>query len=139
METATSSTRYPDQTEHHVPPSGSQFGNASQSSVVGTAPDEPDYEAIYHSPEFASLRRHVRGFVFPVGLLWLAWYFVYVILSAYAPKFMSEEVIGAVNMGFVLGLLQFVTTAVLVVWYGRYARKELDPRIEAIREQANQQ
>ncbi|MCX2731788.1 DUF485 domain-containing protein [Saccharopolyspora sp. NFXS83] len=68
-------------------------------------------------------------------LLVLAWYFTYVALGAYAEDFMSQPVFGVVNMGIVLGLLQFVTTAIVTVAYGRYVRKRIDPLVERLREQ----
>ncbi|MBB5068037.1 uncharacterized membrane protein (DUF485 family) [Saccharopolyspora gloriosae] len=68
-------------------------------------------------------------------LLVLAWYFTYVALGAYAEDFMSRPVFGVVNMGIVLGLLQFVTTAIVTVVYGRYVRKRIDPLVDRLREQ----
>ncbi|GAB2688476.1 hypothetical protein GCM10027271_59550 [Saccharopolyspora gloriosae] len=73
--------------------------------------------------------------MFPVTLLVLAWYFTYVALGAYAEDFMSRPVFGVVNMGIVLGLLQFVTTAIVTVVYGRYVRKRIDPLVDRLREQ----
>jgi uncharacterized membrane protein (DUF485 family) len=114
----------------------SKFGNVERSAVRRTVPKEPDFEAIRNSPEFVSLRWRLRVFIFPMGVLFLAWYFCYVLLSAYAPDFMGEKVFGAVNMGLVLGLLQFVSTAALTLLYVRYARARIDPRVNQIREQA---
>nr|WP_308011220.1 MULTISPECIES: DUF485 domain-containing protein [unclassified Saccharopolyspora] len=68
-------------------------------------------------------------------LLVLAWYFTYVALGAYAEDFMSRQVYGYVNMGIVLGLLQFVTTAIVTVLYGRYVRRRIDPLVDQLREQ----
>ena len=38
-----------------------------------------------------------------------------VLLAAYARSFMSFQLIGEINIGLVLGLLQFVSTAVITV------------------------
>ena len=68
------------------------------------------YVAVQQSPEFAGLRRTVRGFAFPMTVAFFLWYLLYVLLSAYARDFMSTKVVGHINVALVLGLLQFVTT-----------------------------
>lgn len=79
------------------------------------------------SPEFAELRKRLRAFVFPVTGLFLAWYASYVLLATYAPAFMSIPVLGNINVGLVMGLLQFVTTFAITAWYVRFADRRLDP------------
>lgn len=96
---------------------------------------ELDFAAIQHTPEFQQLRSRLRRFVFPVSVLFLSWYLVYVLLAAYARSFMSIQLFGAINVGMVLGFLQFVSTAVITVWYVRFARTRLDPATERIRGQ----
>ena len=66
----------------------------------------------------------------------MAWYLVFVLLSAYAPDVVTRPVVGVVNAGIVLGLAQFVTTAGLVIAYKRYARTPLDPLVRVLRERA---
>ena len=39
------------------------------------------YIAVQESQEFGQLRRTFRNFVFPVTAFFLAWYFLYVLLS----------------------------------------------------------
>ena len=41
---------------------------------------------------------------------------------------MAKEVFGNVNVGLLLGLLQFVSTFLITTLYVRYANKNLDPR-----------
>ena len=57
----------------------------------------------------------------------------YVIASAYAHDFMSTRVFGVVNVGILLGLLQFVTTVALTLTYARYAKRRLDPQVSVVR------
>lgn len=97
------------------------------------APSSPDFDRIQHSPEFLVLRRRLRRFVFPVSLLFFAWYMTYVLLAAYAHDFMSRKVFGQINVALVLGLLQFVTTIVITVAYLRYARRRIDPQAAYVR------
>nr|WP_246842739.1 DUF485 domain-containing protein [Allokutzneria sp. NRRL B-24872] len=85
------------------------------------------------SPEFGDLRRRLRRFVFPMTALFLGWYLLYVILADYAHGFMSIKVIGNINIGLVLGLLQFVSTFLITTLYVRHANKNLDPLAEDLR------
>src|SRR5688572_9284058 len=82
---------------------------------------KPDFVAIQQSDEFKVLRRRVLVFVFPMTLLFLAWYLTYVLASAFAHEFMSTKVFGVVNVGILFGLAQFATTIVLTLTYARYA------------------
>ncbi|MEO6766032.1 MAG: DUF485 domain-containing protein [Umezawaea sp.] len=93
----------------------------------------PDFVAIQQSEEFKALRRRALVFVFPMTALFLTWYLTYVIASAYAHEFMSTRVFGVVNVGILLGLLQFVTTVVLTLSYARYAKRKLDPQVSVVR------
>lgn len=86
-----------------------------------------DFAAVQASPEFQKLRSKHRRFVFPVLAACLVWYFAYVLLAIFAHDFMSQRVMGSVNLAMVLGLLQVVTTFAVTMWYVHYANKELDP------------
>jgi uncharacterized membrane protein (DUF485 family) len=99
-------------------------------------PTEHDYAAIQDSPGFWSLRRRLRLFIFPVSALFCCWYLGYVLLAAYAHDFMSQIVWGQINMGLLLGLLQFVTTMAITGAYAYYMRKHIDPRVDEIRARA---
>jgi uncharacterized membrane protein (DUF485 family) len=93
------------------------------------------YEQVQASTEFVELRRRFRRFVFPMTALFLAWYFLYVLLAAYAPGFMSTKVFGNINVGLLFGLGQFVSTFAITMIYARWADKEFDPTAERLREQ----
>ncbi|GAA2735299.1 DUF485 domain-containing protein [Pedococcus aerophilus] len=94
--------------------------------------DHDPYVDLQGSPEFDELRSRFRKFVFPMTALFLAWYFLYVLLSTYAPAFMSTKVFGNVNIGLILGLGQFVSTFVITIIYVRWADREFDPRAAAL-------
>ena len=87
---------------------------------------------LQESEEFADLRSRFRRFVFPMTALFLAWYFLYVLLSVYAPVFMSHKVFGNINVGLILGLGQFVSTFVITILYVRWADRVFDPRAAAL-------
>ncbi len=109
----------------------------STTERVGGAEAPPPVDpwtAAQQSVEFATLRGRFRGFVFPMTAFFLAWYFLYVVLAAFAPQFMAIKVVGSINIGLIFGLLQFVTTFAITAAYGRFASKNLDPVGARIRE-----
>jgi uncharacterized membrane protein (DUF485 family) len=96
----------------------------------------PDYAGIQASREFVSLRRRFRAFVFPLSFAFFAWYMTFVLLAAYAHDFMSRKVFGQVNVGILLGIGQFASTALVTWLYLRYARRQVDPRVAELRARA---
>ena len=107
--------------------------SAHDQGVPPPTPTEARYIAVQKSPEFQDLRRRYRGFVLPVTAISLLWYFLYVGLAAYAADFMGTKLFGNINVGLVLGFLQFVTTFLIAWWYSRHAAAKLDPKAEAIK------
>ena len=92
------------------------------------------HEQVQDGPEFAELRRRLRGFVFPMTAAFLLWYLAYVLLASYARDVMAVRVTGAVTVGLVIGLLQFVTTFALTTAYVRFAERRLDPLAAGLRQ-----
>ncbi|WP_307581896.1 DUF485 domain-containing protein [Paeniglutamicibacter psychrophenolicus] len=91
------------------------------------------------SQEFRELRKTHRSFVFPMAVVFLLWYFAYVLLADYAHEFMSIKVWGNVNVGILLGLLQFVSTFGITAAYVSYSNRKLDPKATAIRQRLEEQ
>lgn len=96
---------------------------------------EAAYLAVLDSPEFQELRTKHRNWVIPAAGAGLTFYFLYVFLSIFAVDFMSTSVVGNVNVGLIIGLLQFVATFAVTMAYVRFADRELDPRSAKIREE----
>ena len=92
-----------------------------------------DFTAYQQDPKFKELRKRHRSFVFPMAIFFLLWYFLYVLLASYATDFMSTPVWGNVNIGLIMGLLQFVTTFAITMGYVTYANRKLDPIAADIR------
>jgi uncharacterized membrane protein (DUF485 family) len=101
----------------------------------GPADGTTDFEAVIRTPRFVELKRRHRSFVFPVAALFLVWYFVYVLLAAYAHDFMATPVIGDVNVGLLLGLGQFASTFIITMVYVSFANRRLDPVATELREE----
>jgi len=102
---------------------------------AGAPPPADPWIDAARSAQFTGLRRRLRGFVFPMTAFFLIWYFLYVLLAAFAPGFMSIRLAGNINVGLVFGLLQFVTTFVITMSYVRFANRHLDPVRSQIRTQ----
>lgn len=93
-----------------------------------------DYVAVEESPRFQNLKKTQRSFIFPLAALFLIWYFVYVLLAAFAPEFMGQRVWGDITIGLLFGLGQFVSTFAITMAYVSFANRKLDPKAQEIRE-----
>ncbi|MDX6249813.1 MAG: hypothetical protein QOF10_3173 [Kribbellaceae bacterium] len=96
-------------------------------------PELMTYRDVQLSPDFSELRRRFRRFVFPMTGLFLAWYFLYVLLADYASGFMSHRIAGNINVALLMGLGQFVSTFAITMIYVHWADKEIDPAAEKMR------
>ncbi|RAX47614.1 DUF485 domain-containing protein [Arthrobacter sp. AQ5-06] len=92
-----------------------------------------DFEQVQSTERFQKLRKRHRSFVFPMAVAFLLWYFAYVLLADYAVGFMSTKVWGNINVGLILGLLQFVSTFAITGFYVSYSNRKLDPIAAEIR------
>ena len=83
-----------------------------------SAPDPHDYQEVAESPDFRELQSRHRSFVFPLAVLSSIWYFVYVLLAAFAHDFMAHAGLRVdINVGLLFGLGQFVTTFAITMAY----------------------
>ncbi|MFF7312482.1 DUF485 domain-containing protein [Streptomyces sp. NPDC008137] len=96
-------------------------------------PSPEEFAEVQESAEFGELRRSYRSFAFPLTVAFIAWYLLYVLLSNYAGGLMGTKLFGNINVAFVLGVAQFVTTFLIAWWYSRHAAAKLDPKAEAIK------
>jgi len=99
--------------------------------------NEKVWENMQTSPEFQDLKRKFRGFAFPLTVAFLAWYFLYVVLTAFAREWVSTPVIGNINIAFVLGVLQFATTFLIMWLYERHSSHSLDGPSDALRDKVD--
>jgi uncharacterized membrane protein (DUF485 family) len=108
----------------------------TSSETARTGPGRPSAEAYTRmeaDPRFVDLRRRFRNFVFPMTVAFLAWYLLYVVLSAFGRGFMDTKVVGHLNVAFFFGLLQFVSTFLIAWAYSRFANKRIDPTARELR------
>ncbi len=109
-------------------------------SATSTAPrphthadvHDPLYAELAASADFQELRRRYRAFVFPWTVAFLLWYLMFVALSNWAPDFMGSKVIGNINLGLVMGLLQFLSTFGIAYLYSKHAARSFDPLADSL-------
>ncbi|MCW7943282.1 hypothetical protein AAW14_14790 [Streptomyces hygroscopicus] len=66
----------------------------------------------------------------------LGYFTLFLVLSAYAPSFMTRTVSGGLTLGLLLGLLQVPVTFLAIALYAYTARHTVDPIADRIRRQA---
>jgi uncharacterized membrane protein (DUF485 family) len=91
--------------------------------------------AAQNSPDFVELKKRFRSFVFPMTLVFLGWYLLYVIASGWARDFMGHKLWGNINVGYVFGLLQFASTFLIAWLYERHMDNKVDPLAARMRDQ----
>ena len=91
--------------------------------------------AVQNSEEFIHLRKVFRGFVFPMTVVFLSWYLLYVLASGWARDFMGTQLWGNINVAYVFGLLQFVSTFLIAWLYERHMDNKVDPLAAQIRDE----
>ncbi|MGW3206746.1 DUF485 domain-containing protein [Streptomyces sp. NPDC001135] len=102
-----------------VPPArGERSGTAVRARDV--------YVEVQRSVAFQEVRARYRRFVVPGVAVFLVWYVSYLVTATAAPRLMARSVAGAVNVGMLAGLGQFLTTFLLTWAYARHARLRRD-------------
>lgn len=96
------------------------------------------YQQVQATPEFRELRSRIRRYVFPMTVIFLAWYLTFVALATYAPEFMSTRVSGSITVGLLVGLGQFASTFLITTLYVRFAARSIDPDAERLRARVEQ-
>jgi uncharacterized membrane protein (DUF485 family) len=94
-----------------------------------------EYQRIHATDDFAELKSSYLRFVVPLTIAFMAWYLLYVFASNWAGDFMDTQVVGNINVALVFGLLQFLTTFVIAIWYARFAARRMDPIADRLRDQ----
>lgn len=84
------------------------------------------YLEVQRSAAFQEVRGRYRRFAVPATAAFLVWYVAYVVTATTAPGLMARPVAGAVNLGMLAGLGQFLTTFLLTWAYVRHARLRRD-------------
>ncbi|MEY4452435.1 MAG: hypothetical protein RIT51_113 [Actinomycetota bacterium] len=105
---------------------------------MSSSENERVWTEVQESPEFQALKKKYRNFAFPVTLAFLAWYFGYILLTAFARDWVSQEVLPHINIAIILGVLQFVSTFLIAWLYERHSSKHLDAASDSLRDKINE-
>ncbi|MFF4658565.1 DUF485 domain-containing protein [Streptomyces sp. NPDC001381] len=134
---------------HRIPSGHDTYGQSSWPEQYGH--DTPRYDAYgrhatWDAPyahetrrpdaDLAALRSAYRLLRRISTCTALGSFVVYVLLSCYTPGLMGSKITGELSLGMALGVLQLVVTFAAVSWYGRSARRSVDPLARAVRERA---
>ena len=79
--------------------------------TVDAQPEPHDWELIASTEDYKTLLRERGRFTAMLAVLGLGWFFLFVLLSAFAEGFMSEQIADGLSVAFVLGVSQ-----ILVLW-----------------------
>lgn len=102
--------------------------------MKSATPTPEEFLAVSESEQFLELRGTFRKFAFPLSFAFLAWFLFYIVTATYAHELVATRVYGAINVGMILGLAQFATTALVTWLYVRFADNKLDPATAALRD-----
>ncbi|WP_328769289.1 DUF485 domain-containing protein [Streptomyces sp. NBC_00286] len=97
---------------------------------------QPRHVALGHHSDIRVLRTAYRWQRRVATLTALGYFTLFLVLSAYAPDFMTREVTDGLPLGLLLGLIQVPVTCAAIALYEFTARRGVDPIAERIRKQA---
>ncbi|MBQ0847096.1 DUF485 domain-containing protein [Streptomyces sp. BH-SS-21] len=131
----------------HRPPHQPQYSSSQSYSTYPWAP-QPQPEpgpAGPHRPRHSTLGQHSDIRVLRSAyrlqrrvatLTALGYFTLFLVLSAFAPSLMRDEVTDGLTVGLLLGLIQVPVTGAAIGLYEYTARRTVDPIAERLRKQA---
>ena len=81
-----------------------------------------DWQSIENSSDFRELVHEKRHFIIPATIFFLIYYFGFLVLVGYFPSVVEVNVIGNINLAYLLALSEFVMAWIIVYLYVRRAR-----------------
>ena len=85
-----------------------------------------DWVGVEGSPEFRELAARRRRFLVRATIFFLAFFLVYLFLTAYAREFMATEILG-MPLAFLLAVAQILMAWVVTALYLRASDREFEP------------
>lgn len=101
-------------------------------STANSAGDDR-YVAVHASAQFRALRRQSNALTIWASVTFLGWWFLTILLAAFAPDFFRQGIGGPMNVGLLFILLSFAVVVATAAVHMRYASSRLDPLSEQIR------
>lgn len=85
-----------------------------------------DWSKIAQNPKYLELKSRKRKFLFGWWIASSIYYFSLPVLSGYAPALFKAKAIGAINLGYLFILSQFVMAFFVAIYYTKVANSEFD-------------
>ncbi|MDT0571596.1 DUF485 domain-containing protein [Streptomyces sp. DSM 3412] len=126
----------PPYTPHTSSPSYQTYPWARREPEPQPNPAAPRHPSLGHHSDLRVLRGAYRWQRRVATLTALGYFVLFLLLSAFAPSFMTSEVSGGLSMGLLLGLLQVPVTCLAIWLYEHTARVRVDPLADRIRDLA---
>ncbi|MEU6288914.1 DUF485 domain-containing protein [Streptomyces sp. NPDC046988] len=122
---------------HHIAPPYPPHAPAHQApSHRATARRTPRRDPLGHHSDLRILRSAYRWQRRTATLTALGYFTLFLILSAYAPGFMTGQVVDGLPTGLLLALVQLPVTWLAIALYEQTARRRVDPLADRIRKEA---
>jgi len=90
------------------------------------ATTEYNWSEIAQHPKYLQLKSKKRNFLFGWWIASSIYYFLLPVLSGYVPELFRIKVFGAINIGYLFILSQFVVAIFVAIHYTRVANSEFD-------------
>ncbi|MET8447806.1 DUF485 domain-containing protein [Streptomyces sp. NPDC005209] len=97
----------------------------------------PRHESLGHHSDLRILRGAYRWQRRTATLTALGYFTLFLVLSAFAPDFMTSPLADGIPAGLLLALLQLPVTCLAIALYEYTARRHVDPLADRIRKQAD--
>ncbi len=91
-----------------------------------------DFEMIEQTEEFKELKRRKYRFIFPVPILFIVYYLLFIVMSAYQQDLMAKFVFGNLTFGYLFGISYYLVIWILAFVYVFKAR-QYDRLVEEIK------
>lgn len=85
-----------------------------------------NWSEIARNPKYLELKRRKRVFLFGWWIAASIYYFSLPILSGYFPALFKIKIIGAINIGYIFILTQFLVAIFVAVYYTKVANSDFD-------------
>ncbi|HET8845407.1 MAG TPA: DUF485 domain-containing protein [Ktedonobacteraceae bacterium] len=103
--------------------SGGESGSLASQPVnsASLAADDVNWQAIEDDSDFRELVREKRNFIIPATIVFLVYYFGFLILVGYFPSVAEVNVIGNINLAYLIAISEFIMAWIIVYLYARRA------------------
>ena len=102
-------------------------------STMDSAAAGDRYVAVYDSDRFKDLQRRSSKFIVWASAVFYGWWFLVILLAAFAPGVLRQGIGGPLNVGLLFIFISLHLVVAISIIYLRYARTRLDPLSEQIR------